>query len=176
MKKKYLITMLLIALIILLISCEVRTNMNSKKFEDIDNKLADLCIDNLCSKIKKKDRIAVKKIFSKKACFNAEDIEIQIEELFKFINGEILSWKREEPPIVEDYTDAGKEVKLEMFWFSLKTTEEVYEVFLSYYPVEDNNCDNKGIYSFLIIKECDKNTLEGSIDEWSTNPGIKICL
>ncbi len=94
--------------------------------------------------------MAVKKIFSEKACSESDNIEVCIDELFEFIKGEVLSWKIEESPIVEDYAEAGKKSKREMFWFSLKTTEEVFSVFLSYYPIEDINPDNKGVYSMLI--------------------------
>lgn len=175
MKKIYLIMVFLIISTLLLTSCQAGRNMNSISFsEDTDNNLADICINNLCGGIKEKDKTAVKKFFSEKACSESNNIEVRIDELFEFIKGEVLSWKIEESPIVEDYTEAGKKSKREMFWFSLKTTEEVYSVFLSYYPIEDINPDNKGVYSMLIIKESDENTLEGSIDEWSTVPGIQI--
>lgn len=175
MKKNYLMIIFLIISTLLLTSCQAGRNMNSISFsEDTDNNLADICINNLCGGIKEKDKMAVKKIFSEKACSESDNIEVRIDELFEFIKGEVLSWKIEESPIVEDYTEAGKKSKREMFWFSLKTSEEVYSVFLSYYPIEDINPDNKGIYSMLIIKERDENTLEGSVNEWSTVPGIQI--
>lgn len=175
MKKIHLTIIFLIISTLLLTSCQEVRNMNSISFsEDKDNKLADICINNLCNGIKEKNEINVKKLFSEKACSDAGNIEICIDELFEFIKGEFLSWNREESPIVEDYAEAGKKSKREMFWFSLKTTEQVYSVFLSYYPIEDIDHDNKGIYSMLIIKEKDENTLEGSIDEWSTVPGIQI--
>lgn len=175
MKKNYLMIIFLIMSTLLLTSCQAGRNMNSISFsEDTDNNLADICINNLCGGIKEKDKMAVKKIFSEKACSESDNIEVRIDELFEFIKGEVLSWKIEESPIVEDYTEAGKKSKREMFWFSLKTSEEVYSVFLSYYPIEDINPDNKGIYSMLIIKERDENTLEGSVNEWSTVPGIQI--
>lgn len=175
MKKIYLMIVFLIISTLLLTSCQAGRNINSISFsEDTDNNLADICINNLCGGIKEKDKMAVKKIFSEKACSESDNIEVRIDELFEFIKGEVLSWKIEESPIVEDYAEARKKSKREMFWFSLKTTEEVYSVFLSYYPIEDINPDNKGVYSMLIIKESDENTLEGSIDEWSTVPGIQI--
>lgn len=175
MKKNYLMIVFLIISTLLLTSCQAGRNINSISFsEDTDNNLADICINNLCDGIKEKDKMAVKKIFSEKACSESDNIEVRIDEVLEFIKGEVLSWKIEESPIVEDYAEAGKKSKREMFWFSLKTSEEVYSVFLSYYPIEDINPDNKGIYSMLIIKKCDENTLDGSINEWSTVPGIQI--
>ena len=175
MKKIHLMLIILIVSTLLLASCQEGSNMKSIGFlEDKDNKLADICINNLCDGIKEKDKTVVKKTFSEKACSDAGNIEAHIDELFEFINGEFLSWDREESPIVEDYAEAGKKAKREMFWFSLRTSEELYSVFLSYYPIENINPNNKGIYSMLIIKDRDENTLEGSIDEWSTAPGIKI--
>lgn len=167
--------MFLIISILLLTSCQGGDYMQRIGFfEDKDNKLADICIDNLYNAIKENDKEVVKKTFSNKACSDAGNIEVQIDGLFEFINGELLSWNREESPVVEDYAEFGKTAKHEMFWFSLKTSEDVYSVFLSYYPTENINPDNKGIYSMLIIRKCDENSLEGSINEWSSVPGIKI--
>lgn len=172
--KRFLNIFLLIVLIIFTL-CSCGLNDDSMNlFEDKDNKLADTCIKNLYTAIKNEDKDAVKNLFSNKACSDAVNIDDQIDELFEFINGELISWNKEESPIVEDHTESGKNSKHEMFWFSLKTSEDVYSVFLLYYPIENMNPDNKGIYSMLILRECDERNLEGSTNEWSAVPGIKI--
>ena len=174
MKRFLNIFLLVILIIFTFCSCGLYDD-GMNLFEDKDNKLADACIDNLYNAIKDGDKEAVKDLFSNKAYSDANNIEASIDELLQFINGELLSWDREESPIVEDCVESGKTTKHEMFWFSLKTSEENYSIFLSYYPVEEINPNNKGIYSMLIIKKCDEDTLEGSTNEWSAIPGIKIC-
>ena len=177
MKKRYLL-IACVLLSMLLTSCQGGTILKSLDFfspEDKDTILAEKCMNTLCARVKKRDTAAVKGMFSKKACADAGDIEAQIEELFVFIEGDVLSCKRDEnTPVVADEVEYGKASKCEWIWFTLVTSKDTYYIFLSYYPVETINPENKGIYALLALRACDEDGLDGSMNEWSELPGINI--
>ena len=127
-------------------------------------------MNTLCARVKKRDTAAVKGMFSKKACADAGDIEAQIEKFFSFIDGEVLSWERTEYPDVAEDIAYGEMSKWEWFWFSLKTSKDVYAIYLTYCLVDDFDSENKGIYGMLVVRAADKDRLE----EWSELPGINI--
>lgn len=167
MKRKYLIIIHFIMSLMLLTSCRGDFFLNlTSIFEDKDIIMANAYIDNFCNGIKERDEKAIKKEFSDNACMDADDIDAHIKELFAFVKGELLSWEWDEDPVVENYVDEGKRYKQEMFWIRLKTSEEVYSIFFSCYPIEEINHKNKGIYAILVLEERDENTLVGSINEW----------
>lgn len=174
MRKHYGIILLFIS-ILFLVSCQNEdSSQGTVILDDRDNQLADGCIDTFYHAVQNRDIGGIKDIFSKRACADAGNMETQVNELFEFIKGELISWDREESPVVEDVSESGATTKHEMFWFSLRATEDVYSVFFSYYPVDEIDPDNEGIYSMLILRECDEYRLEGAMNEWSTVPGIQI--
>lgn len=161
--------------ILFLVSCQNEGgSQGTVILEDRDNQLADACIDTFYHAVQNRDIGAIQNTFSKRAREDTGNIEIQINELFEFIKGEPISWDREESPVVEDVSESGASTKHEMFWLSLKSSEDIYSVFFSYYPVDEIDPDNEGIYSMLMLRECDEHRLEGTMNEWSTVPGIQI--
>ena len=132
------------------------------------------CIDTFYYAVQNKNTNGIKDVFSNRACVDAGNMETQVNELFEFIKGDLISWDWEESPVVEDVSESGATTKHEMFWFSLRTSEDIYSVFFSYYPVDESDPDNKGVCSMLILRECDEHRLEGTMNEWSTVPGIQI--
>lgn len=174
MKKQCCIILLLIS-ILFLVSCQNESGLQGAMIlDDRDNQLADTCVEEFCLAVQNRNREAVKKAFSNRACAYVGDMKTQIDELFEFLKGEPISWNREESPVVEDVSESGATTKHEMFWFSLKTSEDVYSVFFSCYPMDKIDPDNEGVYSMLILRECDEHKLEGSMNQWSTVPGIQI--
>ena len=167
--KKYLIIACLTMTTVFFTSCGVL--WRGFLGEDRDGRLADKATNDLCSSIKDRDKNAVKKLFSEKACSKAENIDAQIEELFAFIDGEVVAWKRRElDPMVKDDVEYGQISKQEWFWVYLKTEKDVYAIYLSYYPINELDPENEGIYSLLVVRAADKDRLE----EWSELPGINI--
>ena len=168
MKKRYLL-IACVLLSMMLTSCGVL--LRGFLGEDRDGRLADKATNDLCRSIKDRDKAAVKKLFSEKACSKAENIDAQIEELFAFIDGEVVAWKRRElDPMVKDDVEYGQLSKQEWFWVYLKTEKDVYAIYLSYYPIHELDPENEGIYSLLVVRAADKDRLE----EWSELPGINI--
>lgn len=174
MRKHYGIILLLISMLFL-VSCQNDgSSQGTVILEDRDNQLADACIDTFYYAVQNKNTDGIKDVFSNRACADAGNMETQVNELFEFIKGDLITWDREESPVVEDVSESGATTKHEMFWFSLRTSEDIYSVFFSYYPVDEIDPDNKGVYSMLILRECDEHRLEGTMNEWSTVPGIQI--
>ena len=172
MKKRYLL-IACVLLSMLLTSCQGNVILKTIRAlipEDKNVTLANQCMNNLCSRIKEGDKTAVKDMFSVKARSNAGDIDAQIEKFFSFIDGDVLSWERNEYPDVAEDIAYGEMSKWEWFWFSLKTSKDVYTIYLTYCPVDDFDSENKGIYGMLVVRAADKDRLE----EWSELPGINI--
>lgn len=169
--KKYCCIFLAFLSVLFLVSCQ---KGQIAFLEDEDHQLADTCIDTFYRAVQNRDQDAVEKLLSSRAHSDAGDIETQIDEMFEFIKGEPISWNREESPVVEDISKSGATTKHEMFWVSLETSEDVYFVFFSYYPMDRIAPDNEGIYAIRILRACDENELEGSINRWSKVPGITI--
>ena len=173
MKKRYLLIVCVLLSTLLLTSCQGNVILKTILAlipEDKNVTLANQCMNNLCSRIKEGDTAAVKGMFSEKARSDADDIDAQIEKFFSFIDGEVLSWERTEYPDVAEDIAYGEMSKWEWFWFSLKTSNDVYAIYLTYCPVDDFDSENKGIYGMLVVRAADKDRLE----EWSELPGINI--
>ena len=168
MKKRYLLIVCVLLSTLLLTSCGVL--LRGFLGEDRDSRLADKATNDLCSSIKDRDKATVKNLFSEKARSDADDIDAQIEKFFSFIDGEVLSWERTEYPDVAEDIAYGEMSKWEWFWFSLKTSKDVYAIYLTYCLVDDFDSENKGIYGMLVVRAADKDRLE----DWSEMPGINI--
>lgn len=142
-------------------------------FEDKDNRLADTRMEQLFSAIKECDGTALKEIFSQKALADAKNIDKEINNLFSFVQGEPVSWSRDNSPVVYDRVEYGKKSKQLSGWYGLETTEQTYLIFLVDYPIDTIEPENEGLYSLMIIEAEDENKLIGTWEDW-TIPGVYI--
>lgn len=170
MKKTVCLT-ILIVLILLLTSCI--KGVDTMFFKDNDNDLADVRMKQVFTAIKAKDKEAIKSVFSKKALAETSNIDVGINYLLSFIQGEVISWNRDESSTVFDSNENGNKAKQLVTWFNLNTDEQNYLVFLVDYPIDTINPENEGLYSLRIIRAQDENNLSGTMEDWMI-PGIYI--
>lgn len=95
---------------------------------------ADQRMEQIVSAIKDKDSDALKSLFSKKALDEAVDIDSEIEGLFDFIQGDVVSWVR------DGYSGSGthkygEETIMNRFGITLTTDENTY----SFYIIDYND-------------------------------------
>ncbi|MGN0538301.1 MAG: DUF5104 domain-containing protein [Candidatus Fimenecus sp.] len=170
--KKTAYSVILLVLVLLFGSC-TKTVQISDPVADMDNNLADARMEEIFNAIKKQDTYAIKSTFSKKALAETGNIDDDIDCLLSFIHGEVVSWEREESPIVFDSVEDGEKTKKTVTWYTIKTNEQNYLVFLVDYLTDTMNPENAGLYSLMIINEEYEEKLVGTVEEWEI-PGISI--
>jgi hypothetical protein len=142
-------------------------------FGDKDNNLADARMEQVFEAIKEHDKNAVRAIFSPKAITEADNFDAGVDFLLSFVTGEVVSWSRDESPVVSDVVENSRKTKQLLTWYTLETEEHKYLVFLVDYPIDTVNPENEGLYSLRIIREEDEENLVGTMEEWII-PGIYV--
>ena len=142
-------------------------------FSDKNDKFADTRMEELFDAIKQQNKDGIKELFSEKAIDVAGDIDIEIDHLLSFVQGKLVSWNRDESPIVFDSVKYGNEKKQLVTWYTLDTDEQNYLVLLVDYPIDTIDSKNAGLYSIRILRAEDENKLVGTWEEWVI-PGICI--
>ena len=171
MKKAIFLTAIIFLTTALLCSCVKSDSIPF--FADKDSAFADACMEELYDAIKHQDAENIKAIFSKKSINEAIEMDMKIDNLLSFVQGELISWHRDESPIVFDTVEYGRKTKQLVTWYNLNTTEQSYSVLLIDYPIDTIDAENAGLYSLMILRTEDENKLEGTWEEWMV-PGIKL--
>lgn len=123
-------------------------------YVDLDYlKTADRTFDKLAEAIKNKDKEKMKSVFSKNAIKEAKTLDKDIEELFGFVKGDVVSYGRTKySGMMSDSTyDYGKEKTMISPCFTLKTDEAKYYLGIQQCAKDDFDRDNEGIIYFCII-------------------------
>jgi hypothetical protein len=142
-------------------------------FGDKNNKFADTRMEQLFNATKQRNIDDFKKMFSKKAINEAENINIEIDDFLSFVQGEVVSWNRDDSPTVYDVVEQGSKSKQLITWYTLDTDEQNYLVLLVDYPIDTINPENAGLYSISILRAEDENKLVGTWEDLAI-PGIYI--
>ncbi len=171
MKKS--ICLIIVFILMLALSSCTKGGTSVHFFEDKDTRLVNTRMEQLFNAIKEYDGTALKEVFSQKALAETENINTEINNLFSFIQGDVISWSRDESPVVFDNVEYGKKSKQLSGWYGLETTEQTYLIFLVDYPIDTMNVENEGLYSLMIIEAEDENELTGTWEDWAI-AGINI--
>lgn len=142
-------------------------------FTDKDIEQADARMEQLFDEIKQQNKDGLKELFSEKAIDDTENINIEIDDFLSFVQGKVVSWSRDESPIVFDSVENGNKTKQLVTWYTLDTDEQSYLILLVDYPIDTINSENAGLYSIRILKAEDENKLVGTWEDWVI-PGIYI--
>ena len=123
--------------------------------------------------IKKDDKEGLKKLFSKSAQKDIEDLDGKIDELLEAFKGESIVSVKSEPVDLSRTNDYGKE-SISIYGeqaFKLKDGK-IYAVWIDFCDKDDNNKDNVGLY-MIEVCTCSREefTWEGVN---SGKPGIFI--
>lgn len=148
----------------LLNSC---TNGNiTSHFSDKYIDRADVCMEQLFGAIKLHSKDAIKELFSQKAIEEVDTIDDDIERFLSFVNGNAVSWNRDESPMIFDSVEYGEKTIQLITWYKLNTDKQRYLVLLVDYPIDTINPENVGLYSIRILKLEDEDKLVGTLEEW----------
>ena len=158
-------------LIVTLCSCSLR-NVSSGFSEKTDEEFANDRIKQVFNSIKLQDKDSLVNLFSTKAIKEAENIDA--ENLFSFIRGKVSSLKNPYgSPVVGETVDYGKVTKQLESWYVIETDETSYWIILFDYPTDQNDSENIGLYSMIVVETQYVEKLEGNWDNLML-PGIHL--
>lgn len=137
----------------------------------IEEQKADERMEKIISAIKANDKEALKLLFSKIAIDESDDFDGEVDSLFDFIQGDIISWKRDGWGSDESIADGKKSLMIRP-GFKVVTDVEEYMLFLIDYAVDTIDPDNEGVY----MLEVSKSSYSGEWDSWQVRmrAGISI--
>ncbi len=137
-----------------------------------DQDRAEARIDQIFSAIKEKDNEALKSLFSKKVLDEADDFDGEVDVLFDFMQGDIVSLEWDGSSPSEASMGGGKQTLMIQFGFTIKTNQENYHFFVIDYNEDTKNPDNQGVYMLELIENYGERELETWQDRM--RPGIYI--
>lgn len=137
-----------------------------------DEQQAEACFEKIRAALEAKDTESFENLFSEQAWKEVDDIEGEIQKLFDFIDGKIISWKDDGAQTSASVSE-GKREKTIRTWYIVNTDNETYRFFIIDNVLDDINPDNVGLYAVRVIKE--KNYEEQrSILQKTDVPGIYV--
>ena len=130
-------------------------------FNDDDQK-ADARMEEIISAIKERDRKALRSLFSQKALGEVENFDDDMDFLFDFVKGNIISWERDDGISSDETISYGKRSLMIRSLYEVITNTEEYYFFVVDYNVDTINPDNAGVYMLEVM------TSEGNdnLDSW----------
>ena len=120
-------------------------------FNDYD-KQADARFEQVVETIKKNDKEALIELFSTKALDETIELDENLDSLFKFIQGEIISWEKPNGPAVFESSNYGHTTKKVSSFYYVNTEKQNYYFLLEDFPVDTDNPNNVGLYLLLVVK------------------------
>lgn len=145
----------LIFYFLFLVSCLGRM---SPVIFDFDDKIAKSRFGLIILSLENKDKRTLLSMFSKNALEKSNLIDENIDYLFNFFQGDVISWKLDIGPQVSTKYNYGNKEKIMSSFFSINTSDQKYLVYVVDY-IEDTACsENIGLFTLRLIKEEDKET------------------
>ena len=148
---------ILIVVIISLSSC----TFLGERLPDDTGKKSDARLEQIIKIINKKDKEAMKNIFSENALNEAIDIDERIIYLFDFIDGEIISWGKHIGASSSESVNHGKREKSSMAWYNVDTDNQQFLIAFIEWLIDTENPENVGVYMLYVIKSEDKDRFKG---------------
>lgn len=155
---KRIIILLLIASMFFLCSCSLGGSRVQMLNKDNDEGKADARLEQIIEAIKNKDKDSLKKIFSKQAINEAEDLDGRIDYLFDFVQGNIESWETIVHGNAYESINHGSRIKKSSSWYYVNTDKQKYLFFFLDNTIDTDHPENVGVYMLQVIKAEDKET------------------
>ena len=109
--------------------------------------------------LEKKDKDALKAVFSKQALSDADDFDRRLDYLFDFFQGTVESW--EKTGHGGGSSIGGGTTEYWDLFYTVITKKNVYRFYLLTYPVDTFNSDNVGLYTLRVVKKEDEDKVRG---------------
>jgi len=173
MKRKIAILLVVFGTI-LLSSCSLISGYTSSRLFSNDQEIANSQMDKVLNAIQNKDKDALKAMFSKNAVDKAENFDKNIDELFEFYQGNVISYDDRSALGSGETMNYGERQKRLDSTYDVETTEGKYRFAIEDYIIDTANPENVGIYSLYIIKAEDTDEQMAYRGDEKYTPGINI--
>lgn len=167
---------LLIAIIILIMKSCGETSIRREFFTTDTKKITNELFEEVIESIQNRDSDALKSLFADSVLEKRENLDEQIEELFDYYKGEMLSYNSgggERHDEIQNVDDAYHLSTLYAY-FDVETTQDKYRFSLKYRYIDTAHTENEGIISLCTIRTEDfadpRFTYHGNVE----TPGINI--
>jgi len=175
MLKKIIISITFIFILIFsFTSCSFTNIFN--RFVDNDEQIANKKFEQIFEAINNKDIDALRGMFSKTTLNETDNIDEDINSLYDFIEGNVVTWNRIAGPTTFDTFDYGEKIKDMQTSYEIETSEGKYSFAIQDFIVDTANPDNVGIYSMYIIntKDIDEQFAYWGDGEWTIGININV--
>lgn len=169
LKKSAALIIVTIVLLLNLCACEAPTM--GRTFKDSDDKIALKMLEKAIDAIETHDKMALKKMFSKQALTEADNLDENMDYLFELFHGKVEPIDETVGPAVFETIDHGHITKEFQVWHNVHTDEQEYIFVLIFYTENTDQPDHVGLYSLRVIKSEDQETQFGYMDDMKI-PGI----
>ena len=171
MKKIY---VLLLTGVLFLSSCSW-AGLHTKFFLENDGPAAKKTFEQVLEAIQAQDTEALRKMFSKAALSEAENMDERVTSLIEFFQGKVLSIDDWGGPSASESILYGEKTKELRSTFDVETSERKYRFALKEVTVDTANKDNVGIHSIYIKQVKDgENLMSAYWGDGKWTPGINI--
>ena len=161
-------TILLVLTILFNVSCIRRSPFNI--FND-DKEIAVNRFEVILSTLENNDTDSLKSMFSINVLKESEMMDENVDYLFSFFQGEIISWEEIGGLVVDQSFRNGNRITELKSFYSIKTNLQTYLVFILEYSEDTANPENIGLYTLRVINEKEKEMQWGFWQDM-VQPGI----
>lgn len=144
------ICLLLIACIFSFASCAFLKNSTGRLHDD-DEGIIKETVGEMVSAIQRQDKIAFAELFSMTAQGNTDEFLSKVNEVFSFIQGEIISFGSTPGVASDSDYEYGKKRTVVYASYWLETTEHKYYLAICECTIDTFNKNNVGVKSIYII-------------------------
>ena len=148
---------ILMIMLLPLSGCIMGGPMGGRPLYSDDGQKADARLEQVIAAMENRDKGALRAMFSEQALSEAVELDERMDYIFDFIQGDILSWKRDAggASAINHY---GHRDKGSIYWFTVTTDEDEYLFFLMECLENTDHPENVGLYMLQVIKKEDEDT------------------
>jgi len=154
--RKIFISSILILSMLLLGSCSLGGSRTDMLNNSSDEEKAKARLEAVIEALENQDKEGLKAMFSEQALSDADDFEGNLDNIFVFYQGKVISWEKSSGPTVFESNDHGHVTTQVSSYYYVTTDKQKYFFLLREYPVDTDHPENVGLYLLLVVKAEDE--------------------
>ena len=139
-----------------------------------EEKNMNIVIERIIEAINEGDKETIKSFFSKNTLEEVDDFDESIENLFSFIQVNIVSWEKLPDAHTSDSRDRGKRKREFTAYYDIYTDDQQYFFLIRNCSIDTVDPDNVGIYFLLVVKSEDENKIWDGDNKIIYDGNVKI--
>lgn len=138
------------------ISVSFLTGCVHHSFWDSDQKVSDDILEKIIEGINNKDEDAIKELFSEYAIENSESFDADVQSMFDFIDGNIVSYEESSPAGSFESSDRNYKIKKISSYYYVSTATDKYFFQIDNYSKNTLEPEKQGVKCLIIVKAEDR--------------------